>query len=105
MPRIGKQKRIGEPRVTRDDEIEIRESVLYGYEATIDSLIRRLAKRQVLELDGDTYWTEQRVRSWYLAYVGRLQRQHPYHANNRCPTCGVKLAVRRCLGCDLRRQK
>ncbi|NBW18353.1 MAG: hypothetical protein EBR82_61300 [Caulobacteraceae bacterium] len=58
------------------------------------------AKRAVssfFKVEGRTVWKQR-----WVAIVERERRNLTLQSRSRCPTCGAKLAVRRCLACDLR---
>lgn len=47
---------------------------------------------------GRAYWAEQ-----FYSLV-KIRKEIEGSRSNRCPECGVKLKVRRCLACDLKLQ-
>jgi len=58
------------------------------------------AKRAVssfFKVEGRDVWKQR-----WVAIVERERRNLMLQSRSRCPTCGAKLAVRRCLACDLR---
>ncbi|NDF13306.1 MAG: hypothetical protein EB060_10900 [Proteobacteria bacterium] len=86
---------------------DIEFAVRYGYPIEIEMLIRRECNSRshaIRKQQGDDSEIKA-LRSRLLAYSQYVGRKYPRYANDRCPECGVKLVVRRCLACDLRKRK
>jgi hypothetical protein len=76
------------------DEIEY--SVKYGYPLDVDYL----ANRESMKVQD-----RKSKRAFIRKYSAKVARKFKPYPGDRCPECGVKLAVRRCLACDLKKMK
>lgn len=90
--------------LSKEVEEQVDFCVRYGSALDIDACFLRIKQRYLYNKKQRSEPADKdgKLKLWFDQYIFMVQRRYRYYENMRCPECGAKLTVRRCLGCDLK---